>query len=630
MCLGGRYSRVAMNRLLSALTLTGEVRKVNVFRKLMTLISDLNIRKKLLGVYILTTLLPVLLIGVYLSANLRSIIVDRAVNEASKDADRLADRIAELATTVVSISDRLIADSSAVGILQNEYDNAYSVMVDYAQTSIPNELKLYMNEVESIRFYAENTSLLAGGSFIYAGEDIRSASWYKETINQSGRIIWRYLSDDISRETGLTMCRRITLSKGVYAVLAIRVKQSYFDSLIRQESFNTVMAVNSRDVIFARDIRLIGTTLEMPQTPVGSLLADGSTILREDYQGEPSVFIRKSFHPHRNSTDSFQLFVVFPMEAIVGEANQVQNFAFLLIAAAIFISVILILSFTRYFTRRVQILSHAMHRVVNGNFSPSTGLKGQDEIGELHNDLNKIIHSINTLINEVYEEKLQKEQLVRKQNEAELKILASQINPHFFFNTLEAVRMKALCSGQKEIADILRLLGKSMRHILEIGNDLVPLSTELEYIEGYLQIQKFRYPDKFFYRIICPEDFDYRTYSMLPLILQPLAENAFVHGIENLKAGGEIRIRIEPGTERLVIRIEDNGEGMSSERLDELQRKMNKKEISAGESIGLCNVHQRIRLFYGEAYGVTLESRPGEGTRVTTVLPRHWEGKTFV
>lgn len=589
-------------------------------------LSDFNIRKKLLFVYFLLLLLPILLIGSYLTINMRNIIIQRAINEAAKDAYRLTDRISELCDSVVSISDRIISDEDALAVLSKKYDNHYTVMMDYTRTSIPTELKLAANEIESIRLYTDNDTLLSAGSFVYANDSIEQLDWYQNACAHPGQITWEYLYDPILKQNRLCMYRRITLSKGKCAVIVVSIKNSYFRSLIADESFNTLMSVNAESVVLSTDAKLIGTLLDMPQTKTGAALPDGQVILHDTYLEEASVIIRSSFHPYRNSNDTFQLFVIFPMQAIVGEANNVLSFSLLLIAATLTACIVMILLYTKHFSQRVQILKHAMHKVVGGDFSISTRLHGKDELGDLHEDLNKIIESINILINEVYEQKIQKEQLIRKQNEAEFKILASQINPHFFFNTLEAVRMKALCTGQKEIAEIIRLLGKSMRHILEVGNDLVTLSTELDYIAGYLQIQKFRYQDKFSYSIECPEDFDLKSYTMLPLVLQPLVENAFIHGIENLKTHGIITVRIQPQTDKLVIVIEDNGAGIREKKLEELKKRMEKNEGSTSESIGLCNVHQRLRLYYGEEYGLTLDSRPDEGTRVTAVLPLKWEG----
>ena len=163
------------------------------------------------------------------------------------------------------------------------------------------------------------------------------------------------------------------------------------------------------------------------------------------------------------------------------------------IVATIILALIVIIYFSKNISKRIDILRREMHRVVNGDFYIMKSIDGTDEIGQLYQDLNTMIESINKLIDEVYVEKIQKEQLRASQKEAEFKMLANQINPHFLYNTLETIRMKAYCNGDKEIADIVKKLGKIMRRNLEVSGKMVTLKSELELIDSYLQIQAMRF-----------------------------------------------------------------------------------------------------------------------------------------
>ena len=207
--------------------------------------------------------------------------------------------------------------------------------------------------------------------------------------------------------------------------------------------------------------------------------------------------------------------------------------------------------------------------------------------------------------------------------EYELKMLQAQINPHFLYNTLESIRMKALTSGNREVANAIKLLGKSMRYVLEnTGTSLVTLKKELDYVETYLQIQKIRFGDRVNYRIEVAGIPDLEEYLLLPLLLQPIVENAIVHGLEQVGENGQIDIRVDvPEDELLRIAISDNGCGMSTEQLETLRIRMAQKTLDRTASIGLCNINQRIRLYYGESYGMTIESIQGEGTCITLKIP---------
>ena len=199
-------------------------------------------------------------------------------------------------------------------------------------------------------------------------------------------------------------------------------------------------------------------------------------------------------------------------------------------------------------------------------------------------------------------------------------MLASQINPHFLFNTLETIRMQAHCKGEKEIAHVTKLLARIMRRNLETGNELVKLGAEIELVNDYLDIERFRYGDKIHYNINYQDD-DVADYMVLPLLIQPVVENAIVHGLESKQGEGSVNIEIYKDGGLLKIIVQDDGVGMSEGELNKVLSALNEIDDMPGYRIGLRNVHQRIKLFYGENYGLKIYSEVGKGTRVEILLP---------
>jgi two-component system sensor histidine kinase YesM len=235
-----------------------------------------------------------------------------------------------------------------------------------------------------------------------------------------------------------------------------------------------------------------------------------------------------------------------------------------------------------------------------------------------------MIESIKQLIHEVYEEKIQKERLNNRQKQMEFKMLASQINPHFLFNTLETIRMKAHCNGQEEVANIVKMLAKLMRRNLEVGNKTASMQSEIDLVKSYLEIQKFRFGDRVSYEInlLC----DIGTYNVVPLLIQPIVENAFIHGLEGKEGIGKIIVNVESDKDRLIISVVDDGIGMDKEKLKYIFKRLNDLNRSSEKSIGLSNVNQRIKLFYGDMYGLEIHSKVDEGTNVIISLPINGEG----
>lgn len=272
-------------------------------------------------------------------------------------------------------------------------------------------------------------------------------------------------------------------------------------------------------------------------------------------------------------------------------------------------------------------LSVDMRKVVSrarmgGDIDYTSNITGKDEIGRLSKDLNIMVENIKKLTKEVYEANFQKQQLLIWQKDMKLKVLANQINPHFLFNSLETIRMKAHIKGEEEIARIIMLLGKIIRKNLELDNQHVPLRSELELVENYLEIQKFRYGEKINYQI---EEFRHlENYLILPLLIQPVVENAIIHGLENKEGRGNVWIKFVRENGELRIIVTDDGVGIDRKKLVKLQKILAKNGIPGGigrRKIGLLNVHQRIKLYYGEKYGLRVSSTHNQGTTVEIILP---------
>lgn len=201
-------------------------------------------------------------------------------------------------------------------------------------------------------------------------------------------------------------------------------------------------------------------------------------------------------------------------------------------------------------------------------------------------------------------------------------MLASQINPHFLYNTLETIRMKAITAGNRDVANAILLLGKSMHYVLEnTGTASTSLKKELDYISTYLAIQKLRFDDRVNYTLTVPEDMDPGEYQILPLLLQPLVENAILHGLADTETDGRIVVAVsKKDDDLLLIDISDNGRGMDEAELDALEKGLQVQKTSSA-NIGIYNINRRIKLFYGSAYGMEIKSQPDKGTHITLTLP---------
>lgn len=224
-----------------------------------------------------------------------------------------------------------------------------------------------------------------------------------------------------------------------------------------------------------------------------------------------------------------------------------------------------------------------------------------------------MIIEIRKLIELVYEEQ-------KSKREAELKILQAQIKPHFLYNTLDTIQWMAQERKADDVVVMIMALTNLFRIGLSKGRESIPVSEEMEHIQSYLFIQKARYENKLNYEIYV--DPEVRQEIVFKLTLQPLVENAIYHGIKARRGEGHIQIKVQKVDDKLCLSVSDNGAGIPSTQLMELQTVLS--GMHAGKEslgFGLFNVHERIRLVYGDNYGVRIYSTIGEGTQVEVWYP---------
>ena len=294
----------------------------------------------------------------------------------------------------------------------------------------------------------------------------------------------------------------------------------------------------------------------------------------------------------------------------------------LIVVTGALIPYIVIPFFASHFSSRVNELRSSMHDVSNEDYDVPDSLRGNDEISMAYEELKKMAQLIKEKDAEMYETKIDAERFATEQQMMEYKMLSSQINPHFLYNTLEALRMRAISEKDRDVATGIKLLGKSMRYILDnTGTVSVPLQQELDYIENYIKIIKFRFQERISYELKVEDEIDTKSYSILPLLLQPIVENSVGHGLEMVE-NGTLKITVSEGMEETIkVLIEDDGIGMNPGELRAVRLKIDRLEQIPAKSIGLFNINKRIKLFYGDRYGIEIDSEENVGTKVTVTLP---------
>lgn len=592
--------------------------------KLIKKLLNTNIRTKLIAMFIVV-IVPVFAAGVYLIMNTIGVLQESTVKEAYKDVENLKIRLTDTLFTASAAADIIYNDSDINYLLNNDLTRA-ECLEYYSQHPMISNYRNAYSQISDITFYVDmgedQDGFLYNRSFQRVTSQIKGSSWFNDAMATSSPI-WRVLKSTSDGNCYLSYIRKIISNNGeAIGVMVVYVNQDWIETLMEDEVFNVIFAVHNGMVFYSNmeeyDLGKAFTTLEME---LKGMEIDPIELKKKSVLTDKGYTVATNFN-YNNTGNFFQIYLVKPYAIVTGATKEISFGYVFYITSCFLLSFLIAILFTSYFARRIGFLRDQMRRVTVGDFDLNEQISGEDEINELYNDLQVMVKSMQELMNEAYEAKIQTETFRLNQVEAEFKTLASQINPHFLYNTLETIRMKAYVNNDKETADLVKKLGKFMRRCLEVKNSMVSLGSELEFTKSYLELQSARFGDRVSYSIENEID---DNYPILPLIIQPIVENAFVHGIEGSKSNGRITITIRDSGENVMIEVEDNGQGIPDDKMSELRWKLEENDTSSGKSIGLTNVNKRIKMFHGEEYGLSFSSKPGKGTRVRITLPKEVE-----
>jgi two-component system, sensor histidine kinase YesM len=331
---------------------------------------------------------------------------------------------------------------------------------------------------------------------------------------------------------------------------------------------------------------------------------------------EPAIDTTKWIYAHMESSiTGWHVLVLQPRSEMLAQMNRITWLTITIVCITLFLSLFVSWAVSGVITKPIRKILLSMKKFQKGNFNEHVILDGQDEIGQLGAGYNVMVQRIRELIEEMYSFEL-------KQKQAELKVLQSQINPHFLYNTLNTIAWTAQKNGDRLVGEMIYSLSGIFKISLSQGRDVIDLKEEFKFLEHYLFLQKMRFPNRLTYELELEPDI--AGFSIPKLLLQPLVENSVVHGIEPLTDDmGSIHVKAFSAGGTVEIEITDNGIGIPEEKLNELLHMYQSGgPLTNSESFALINIGNRIRLFYGDQAALDIQSVPGSGTRVLLSLPQ--------
>lgn len=539
--------------------------------RLRKLLLSSQLKEKVFFISLLFISFPVLAVGLFLVFNTKENMTRHYIDQTEAENRRVKSVLLDLTINIYNLSENFIMDDELMALLTMEYENETQIRHAFDSYKMINNILSKETSISDIRIYTNNSSIQYS-NFIYCTEEIRQTDWY-QTAASKANIFWltqtRKSFGNIYYD--LTLYRKIPLPTAQdFAILEITVSDNFLNNRIDNSSLPTIVCVNQGPIFYSPDRSLKGQPFPVTMD---------SAFPFYQFQGNLSVYDQEvigavsTLQPYRS--DDFFCIVTYSIEALPYIQKLTLTYLIIVVFALLFL-------ITYYVYRE----------------------KRQKE-------------------SVIYESQIREQKFKNSQHQMEFKVLTSQINPHFLYNALETIRMKAFTEGNPEVANAIKLLGRSLHYVLEnTGTTATTLSKELEYTEIYLKIQKLRFKEKINYTIAIQPDLNPDEHLIFPLIVQPIVENAVSHGLSEVEADGKIEIAIYSQQDQfLYIEVTDNGTGMTPDKLESVRSRLLIKDAGDISCIGLYNIHQRIRLCCGPEFGLEIESSQNNGTKVCLRLP---------
>lgn len=558
------------------------------WRSLKKYIHDLNFQTKIKLAFLLISMIPVIVLGSFCFSETRSLLINQSKSDLNAALNQSALTLNSQLEAYNKIVNFLRFNQEIVNAANHTYTSTFEMYDTFVNVIDQNfyTARNLNTSIEQLTLYT-GSNLHQHGQTVHPIDEIKNTDWYPRVMN-STNVLWFSDNDKIFSVTRILNTKERNPKDNIlYACIN-------YESLM--QPFETLEAQGAKLLILDGE----GQAVYSSEQEYPSSLFTEPSAEELDWNGEKNTVLHSSI-----STSGWTVFLYKPTDLITNSAWRIVSTVLLMIIACIAAVAVAGSLFSRKFISRIQHLRNNMKTVEEGSLEVTVYSDSKDEIGDLIRGFGNMVFKTEDLINKVY-----REEIARK--EYEMKALQAQINPHFLYNSLSLINWRALRIHATDISEMAQLLSTFYRTTLNKGDNMILVANEILNVQSYMKIQLIMHSNSF--------DVEYQideailAYHMPNLMLQPLVENAIIHGIENRGKGGEIKLsgRLEDGC--IVFQVEDNGIGIEPERLAQLLE-------SKPTGYGLKNVHDRTKVMYGPEYGLSIQSEVNQGTRVTLKFP---------
>ncbi|MZQ85478.1 two-component sensor histidine kinase [Paenibacillus sp. 5J-6] len=584
------------------------------------IVNDIPLKYKFLFIYLLCVLLPIMSINILFYVQNSRDTQSRERENLQISLDRAAYELTQIVNESVAIGNTVAADRTFNEKLEASYSDL-SIYYETYDSYLRDKLRPYTDQYPYISWlgvFTTNPTIGSGGSYFVLKDSDKQSEWYRKLTDTKEKVI---VSSYLDINPMNPQQKRVYVS-------IIRKLENFPDLVTYTKYLRVDLQLDKLQELLKKEqnylqFKLVDANNRVVLDSNLSYIAKENLLpaIAKEYLDSSNNKANGNFISNLGTASylsGWKLIGIPEQARFQQKQNAVIKFGIILTLCSTVIPTVLVFTILQSYNLRVRRLSKHMQWVKNERFEPINMYEGKDEIGGLLRSFNLMTVKIRNLINDVYKLEIQKKDLELERVRAELNYLQSQVDPHFLFNTLNAILVVCKKHRYEHVTDIIRSLSQILRRLLSWKDDLVTIEEEISFINMYLQIEKFRFQDRFSYEV----DIDPRILSCrIPkMSIQTLVENACKHGLQSVK--GDRRIHISAGLDDryLIIKVKDNGIGMDTAKLNSILQNLHVEE-DEGKNIGLRNVYKRLNLFYKDRSLFLIDSKAYEQTSVTILIP---------
>ncbi|CAH1207845.1 hypothetical protein PAECIP111892_03004 [Paenibacillus auburnensis] len=584
-------------------------------RKPSAIVNDIPLKYKFLFIYLLCVLVPILSINGLFYVQISRNVDTRERENLEISVDRVVYDLMQIVNECVAISNTVAADRAYNEIMDVAYPDNEAYYDAYSDV-LRDKMWQYSNLHSYIYWmgvYTTNPTFQNGGSYFMLSDNDKKSEWYRKISSGSDKVLLTSYQgtnplNPPQQEVFVSLIRKLDNFSG----------QPYHKYLRIDLRLNNVKGLFQKERDYLQFKLLDEQNRVVLESDHSFYSMDKNALLKVDTDdSQPSKQIVRTLGS-AGYTEGWRLIGTPEGRKSNGEMSHALRISLIFAVLTIIIPTLLMIVILQSYNLRVRLLYKHMKLVKYEQFENIDMYEGKDEIGGLIRSFNLMTEKIRNLINDVYKLEIQKKDLELEQVRAELNYLESQVDPHFLFNTLNAILVICKKYKYEEVTDVIRNLALILRRLLSWKDDLITVEEEISFIEMYLQIEKFRFQSRFTYDIdIDPAVLHWRIPKMS---VQALVENSCKHGLQSVKGARKIHVSASRNEAGLIITVTDNGKGIEKEKLKWIESHL-KSEQDSGQNIGLRNVYKRLMLYYNSRAKFTIESTEYEQTAITIQIP---------